>query len=140
MSAQAPDSCCAVVKSTNNRCKYRGTWTWEGQRYCKVHLPVEECSICYEGITQRAQVRLECSHRFHSRCIRKWVDSDHLTCPLCRTTLSEAALEKINPRLEDSVHAFLVDFQGIGVSQEEVDRFITNLLNLHILAVNQTGQ
>lgn len=126
--------CCAQVKHDQRRCKYAGRYTWEGRPYCKLHLPVEECAVCYEAITNRSLIKLNCSHIFHAKCLKKWVNSDHLTCPMCRAALSDAVLDQLNPKMQDAVQAFLIDFQSLGLSsQQEVDRFITDLLNLHII-------
>ncbi|OVA20816.1 zinc finger protein [Macleaya cordata] len=30
---------------------------------------------------------LSCKHFFHKRCLEKWLDHKHSTCPLCRSSL-----------------------------------------------------
>jgi hypothetical protein len=44
------------------------------------------CSICQEDMTKETSCQLyECSHTFHSNCIKKWFEKkQHITCPCCR--------------------------------------------------------
>lgn len=46
---------------------------------------MEGCAICLENFdgTLRAIV-LQCSHRFHGRCIREWMMANR-RCPVCRS-------------------------------------------------------
>ncbi|XVF44651.1 hypothetical protein PTKIN_Ptkin02bG0140900 [Pterospermum kingtungense] len=49
----------------------------------------EVCSICLvelekEDVVSQLQ---KCGHVFHMKCIEKWVERDHFTCPLCRSLL-----------------------------------------------------
>lgn len=39
-----------------------------------------------------SQPRQTCGHRFHDRCIVRWFQTGHNTCPLCRSVLSEDTL------------------------------------------------
>lgn len=39
-----------------------------------------------------SQPRQTCGHRFHDRCIVRWFQTGHNTCPLCRAILSEDTL------------------------------------------------
>jgi len=44
------------------------------------------CSVCQEEVNEAGQelTQLSCSHRFHRRCIEKWLRQKD-TCPTCRT-------------------------------------------------------
>lgn len=42
-----------------------------------------------------SQPRQICGHRFHDRCIVRWFQTGHHTCPLCRSVLSEDTLSDI---------------------------------------------
>ena len=42
-----------------------------------------------------SQPRQTCGHRFHDRCIVRWFQTGHHTCPLCRSVLSEDTLSDI---------------------------------------------
>ncbi|OWF40060.1 E3 ubiquitin-protein ligase TTC3 [Mizuhopecten yessoensis] len=50
----------------------------------------DPCVICYEEMTPMTTRTLDCSHRFHDKCIRKWL-KEQSTCPNCRdhTLLSD---------------------------------------------------
>ena len=41
------------------------------------------CIICHEEMTVQTSTHLECRHRFHTECIRKWF-VEQSTCPTCR--------------------------------------------------------
>ena len=48
-----------------------------------------ECCICLTEINQTTgQVDMSCSHKYHLKCISKWL-SNHSTCPMCRSKTSE---------------------------------------------------
>ena len=43
----------------------------------------EHCVICYEEFKKGAVLKeLNCGHKFHSRCIDRWLKKS-ATCPLC---------------------------------------------------------
>tara|TARA_B110000858_G_scaffold185970_1_gene228650 strand:- start:4 stop:564 length:561 start_codon:yes stop_codon:yes gene_type:complete len=45
---------------------------------------IEECSICLEKLEKNnSVVILECSHKFHDKCIKNWMKIKK-TCPICR--------------------------------------------------------
>ena len=50
----------------------------------------EQCAVCLGEVGDGDEVgELRCSHVFHQACLRSWVQSSmHLTCPLCRGSLS----------------------------------------------------
>ena len=53
-------------------------------------MPNDPCAICMEPMKLRRRVKqLPCGHVFCSRCIRRWVVSEHASCPVCRTLLSK---------------------------------------------------
>jgi len=46
-----------------------------------------QCSICIEPFNStRTSVVLQCSHKFHEKCIKEWLEKE-LTCPNCRQPL-----------------------------------------------------
>jgi len=46
--------------------------------------PPMDCSICLMEYKEGETVKsLPCTHRFHSECIDKWLES-HNTCPVCK--------------------------------------------------------
>lgn len=44
------------------------------------------CPICLEVYAGDKAIVLNCSHMFHSHCIRDWIKL-HSTCPLCRVAV-----------------------------------------------------
>ncbi|XP_067046074.1 E3 ubiquitin-protein ligase TTC3-like isoform X3 [Acropora muricata] len=56
------------------------------------------CVICHEDMNLTSiVVTLECGHRYHSHCIRKWLLGEQSTCPTCRV---HALLPDEFPRLK----------------------------------------
>ena len=50
---------------------------------------MQECCICLTEINKTTgQVDMSCSHKYHLKCISKWL-SNHSTCPMCRAKTSE---------------------------------------------------
>lgn len=48
----------------------------------------EDCSICQE--IMKSYVKTECKHKFHKKCLSKWLfETQHCktTCPMCRTEI-----------------------------------------------------
>ncbi|KAJ6905609.1 RING-H2 finger protein ATL18 [Populus alba x Populus x berolinensis] len=47
------------------------------------------CSICLMELEKEdeASQLSRCMHVFHMDCIEKWIQRDHFTCPLCRTSI-----------------------------------------------------
>ena len=45
-----------------------------------------ECCICMNAILEGDldQGLRSCSHRFHSNCVRRWLEFGQLSCPTCR--------------------------------------------------------
>ena len=48
----------------------------------------ETCSICLVEFEKEDVVSQlsKCGHVYHFRCIERWLDSNHVTCPLCRSS------------------------------------------------------
>ena len=60
------------------------------------------CPICLEAYDayrpRLPTATTECGHRAHSGCLEQWkVTSTRSTCPVCRATLMEAAIEDVSP-------------------------------------------
>lgn len=46
----------------------------------------DKCCVCLAGMREEQQLRdlPRCGHRFHDKCIGKWLKAGHPTCPVCR--------------------------------------------------------
>jgi hypothetical protein len=56
-----------------------------------------DCSICFETITDKdvlSQCIKTCKNYFHQDCIKRWLETDHDTCPLCRSEWVEPTSTK----------------------------------------------
>jgi hypothetical protein len=62
----------------------------------KKHDKIEnqKCVICYDDLCNCKNVKLNCEHIFHKKCIEKWVDTKGDNCPLCRTSLYKCSICK----------------------------------------------
>ena len=81
--------CCRHVIDFSSHCGYHVPN--KKQRTFRQPKPLEECAICYTNMLH-SQPRQTCGHRFHDRCIVRWFQTGHHTCPLCRSVLSEDTL------------------------------------------------
>lgn len=43
-----------------------------------------DCSICLMGMNPKRACKLDCGHKFHWRCIWRWLKKGNNTCPMCR--------------------------------------------------------
>ncbi|CAM8991596.1 unnamed protein product [Rhodiola kirilowii] len=57
----------------------------------EVTEPGEECAICLEEYENQDQVReMPCKHKFHKRCVDKWLKMNG-SCPICRCQMPAEA-------------------------------------------------
>ena len=58
---------------------------------------ISECVICLEDFksSRRRKHTLDCSHVFHSTCIKKWL-SRSPACPICRAPLATSSVSSSN--------------------------------------------
>jgi len=54
------------------------------------------CETECNGITTNQKFVLECNHIFHVNCITPWLSKNNLTCPCCRTIVSQEFMNKHN--------------------------------------------
>lgn len=59
----------------------------------------ESCPICMEAIT-KADMNLECGHRFHSKCGVEWLKKNN-SCPLCRGKVCDEKVQEVPPPVEE---------------------------------------
>lgn len=60
------------------------------------HVSQGCCTVCLDEFEKMDKVRwlTGCRHVFHLRCIDRWIDSGHLTCPICRAPLFSGEVEE----------------------------------------------
>mgnify|MGYP003995226079 CR=1 FL=1 len=47
---------------------------------------IDDCVICYQNYGKEKVGILKCNHKFHQKCIEKWLHvSKNKDCPLCRS-------------------------------------------------------
>lgn len=49
----------------------------------------EECSICYNALENETYAYLNCSHEFCKTCLKNCISRRLLTCPMCRSTITD---------------------------------------------------
>ena len=81
--------CEGYRKTTQKCCTYRGKYNHNGHWFCGKHIPLNDCSICFEDIIKTKEIILDCAHKYHKECLAKWVFKGHFTCPLCRKQLPD---------------------------------------------------
>lgn len=131
---------CQGKTKSGKDCRYKGRFEKEGKHFCKTHLPIEDCSVCYEPILKRNGTALSCGHVFHTQCLRKWVTRDRSTCPYCREQIAEDVLDRLCPPPIEDVRTFVIDFQEHSNESGDLQRFIMSLLNLHVLSLITNAQ
>ncbi|KAF8561314.1 hypothetical protein P879_04961 [Paragonimus westermani] len=48
-------------------------------------IPCDTCVVCWRSFRPRVRLgALPCGHGFHEACIRRWLDTGALDCPVCR--------------------------------------------------------
>ncbi|XAR49066.1 hypothetical protein NMG60_11032112 [Bertholletia excelsa] len=65
---------------------------WNLQIKSRSNSAGQLCAVCLEDFRSPGEqpvVKLSCSHKYHSGCIRPWLAAaDHPNCPSCRTPIS----------------------------------------------------
>ena len=78
---------------------------------------MSECSICLETIEKSELKELECKHKFHKSCLKKWeknLENGH-KCPYCRKEYKEPS-----NIYESYIEGFLIDEPCIYYEDEEI--------------------
>jgi len=60
-----------------------------------------ECSICFEPLTNDVRIALPCGHIFHEECIRRSLTSTGGRCPNCRTVITNIPYSPISESEEE---------------------------------------
>ena len=57
------------------------------------------CSVCLSDFSEGDTCVTQCQHTFCKGCLDAWFDSNHLTCPLCRTNIQYFRHQGIDKRI-----------------------------------------
>lgn len=136
MDGAGEDKCHGKTKA-GKACGFKGRYEKDGACYCKTHLPIEECSVCYEHITQRNGITLPCKHTFHTKCVKKWIVGNHTTCPYCRAPIGDDVMDRLCPIAEDTTRTFVLDFASNLSEQhlQDIHRLVMSVVNAHVLGI-----
>ena len=88
---------CEGKCKTGKQCTFQASVFQDEQRFCKIHAPCGECSICLDTMSSRNKLKLSCDHVIHTSCIQKWVRKGSSSCPLCRKELTKDEITKLCP-------------------------------------------
>ena len=74
-----------------------GTWVREKMVRC---TEITRCSICLSDARPRQfLLRLPCGHKFHARCIRRWLETSE-ECPMCRNIPLFKVFHAVDPYID----------------------------------------
>jgi predicted amidophosphoribosyltransferase len=74
-------SICKAITKCGDRCANRGKYG----DFCGVHMPKEECPVCYEN---KRFTTLKCGHTICKDCSTRWFSTKD-TCPMCREVVKK---------------------------------------------------
>ncbi len=90
----------------------------------------EECPICYEPMTKENTQKLNCGHKFHKKCIKKWKRNNTAKCPMCRGSIQTLSPEsQISSIASNGSHDNFIDLGDISddINFDESDFDIESL-------------
>jgi len=57
------------------------------------------CSVCLGVFTEEDACVTQCHHKFCKRCLDAWFNSNHVTCPLCRSDIQYFRHQGVDKRI-----------------------------------------
>eukprot|EP00250_Pteridium_aquilinum_P031285 c43362_g1_i1 orf=334-879(+) len=85
-----------------------------------MNLVDTECPVCLCEFKGGQELRLlpVCKHVYHRNCLDRWLDHQHTTCPLCRSSLVPEEIAKKQQRREQQLSEDIIfwfsSFHGAG--------------------------
>lgn len=113
---------CEGVTQGGIRCKRT---CQEGKTRCHLHEGAETCPVCFMNMSEENSRRLDCGHKFHTRCLERW-RRRAVTCPMCR-----APFEQPTP----TTYKVNVTVQPIGYENEITTSNIQNIIDMFGLEI-----
>lgn len=73
-------------------CRYKA----KNNGFCGLHSAqyIEDCSVCFEDIKSCENIKLNCGHIYHKKCIGEWMKLNS-SCPMCRAEITEEVYIKM---------------------------------------------
>lgn len=95
---------CTSSTKSGQRCK---AFCKKGEIVCHTHTQITKCNeedsktcpICLDNICKKQSTTLKCEHTFCTSCIIAWLDSDKITCPMCRKQVTHKEYFKLMSQL-----------------------------------------
>jgi len=140
-------------RSAATRIQTRARAKIQGQRTRKQHArsieqmyrnleKTNECAICHESMINNGSIiKLGCSHRFHTECVKKMVHRGLTTCPMCRTHMTITEIQSIRtPRqtrqtqrvMSDNPNPYLLHMDALSQlnsAQQELADYQSSRIN-----------
>jgi len=98
-------SICKAITKCGDRCANRGKYG----DFCGVHMPKEECPVCYEN---KRFTTLKCGHTICKDCSTQWFATKD-TCPMCREVVKKQQPKIGNARRNNPLHALIADLEEL---------------------------
>ena len=92
-----------------------------------------ECCICFEDKTNKAQTITKCNHNFCLKCFLKHIQK-HNFCPYCRDKIfNDEEYEELYPRNEEINNDWRyfpnINFDNINPSIQPPNQYVDNYIN-----------
>lgn len=99
--------------------------------------PTDTCPICQDEMINGPEIRtLPCSHKFHSDCIKKWIEMRNL-CPLCKRVADIAhPVRELDDDRQDLTQNMIDTLLSGAINRSGVDFWMQLLEGSNLLQSN----
>ena len=63
----------------------------------------DTCPICFEPLFLRGMTCIQCKHKFHDKCLKRWYEKKD-TCPMCRNSENKTPIQTPNQTPNQTPH------------------------------------
>lgn len=120
---------CNAITNNATCCLNRGKFLKNGLFFCGIHNKIsnDECPICMMNISNKYLKRTICGHKFHCKCLTRWMKTtnNNNTCPICRRSLNKIEIPHNNNNNGLNVtdyNWFVMNHEPIYVGIESINR------------------